>query len=299
MSKCNECGVEVNFPFNCNYCNKLFCDKHRLPESHNCLGLPKERTWENRKIIRKKKEYSRNDYGRKKRTYSNKQKSPSRRKSSKKKIAFVLVAVFIISIILVLFWNNSLFDLFFLNDSQSQTNDASYTELTLRSGDSKIIEFGDTEYSLYYGTMFLEIHAPFKNDLFRPSEVKTFRNLGLEIKVSKIDEDYLSKYVVILVKPTIQNYMSSLFYTKVIVPLYQTKTVNISSGLIDKTNEYWFSYSQEVYSLVTEHKLTIGSGSQSETKGIAEGLTYKLFEIETKIYKINSDNIVIYVKPLY
>ncbi|MCZ7362043.1 MAG: hypothetical protein O8C58_01685 [Candidatus Methanoperedens sp.] len=37
--KCQYCGVEETFPFNCNYCGKYFCAEHRLPENHACDQL--------------------------------------------------------------------------------------------------------------------------------------------------------------------------------------------------------------------------------------------------------------------
>jgi len=53
MSKCNhpECETKEALPFKCNYCQKLFCTKHRLPENHNCenLHLAKERAFRKQK----------------------------------------------------------------------------------------------------------------------------------------------------------------------------------------------------------------------------------------------------------
>jgi len=51
MPKCELCGEEVILSFKCNYCGKIFCAKHRLPENHECLNLPKEAPWH----IREKK----------------------------------------------------------------------------------------------------------------------------------------------------------------------------------------------------------------------------------------------------
>jgi Zn-dependent protease len=34
--KCEICGVEVDLPFRCNYCEHYFCPTHRLPENHDC-----------------------------------------------------------------------------------------------------------------------------------------------------------------------------------------------------------------------------------------------------------------------
>jgi predicted nucleic acid binding AN1-type Zn finger protein len=39
---CEFCNVKKGFPdyFYCKYCQKYHCDKHRLPEQHDCLGKP-------------------------------------------------------------------------------------------------------------------------------------------------------------------------------------------------------------------------------------------------------------------
>ena len=42
MAKCEYCGREVVLPFVCPYCGKNFCAEHRLPESHECVNLPKK-----------------------------------------------------------------------------------------------------------------------------------------------------------------------------------------------------------------------------------------------------------------
>jgi len=41
MAKCDYCGKEVYLPFVCKYCGGTFCEEHRLPENHNCIGLKK------------------------------------------------------------------------------------------------------------------------------------------------------------------------------------------------------------------------------------------------------------------
>ena len=39
---CEHCNEKVSFPdyFYCKYCKKYHCDKHRLPEQHDCSGNP-------------------------------------------------------------------------------------------------------------------------------------------------------------------------------------------------------------------------------------------------------------------
>jgi predicted nucleic acid binding AN1-type Zn finger protein len=88
--QCEICGKEVIFPFKCSYCEGYFCNKHRLPESHNCTEQPiknphkKERHYE--------KKYFETSYQPKKRH--------SKRKVIKKIVKFsvvIIVAIFLIS----------------------------------------------------------------------------------------------------------------------------------------------------------------------------------------------------------
>ena len=39
MTRCSHCGVDVDLPFVCSYCDQTFCTEHRLPETHNCANL--------------------------------------------------------------------------------------------------------------------------------------------------------------------------------------------------------------------------------------------------------------------
>ena len=59
---CVICRKVQSLPFRCNYCGKMFCDDHRLPEDHGCLGLP-NRSWENFKKHRKADEKKRGVWG--------------------------------------------------------------------------------------------------------------------------------------------------------------------------------------------------------------------------------------------
>ena len=36
LTKCAACGIEVDLPFRCNYCENYYCPEHRLPENHDC-----------------------------------------------------------------------------------------------------------------------------------------------------------------------------------------------------------------------------------------------------------------------
>lgn len=39
--RCEVCGREDILLFRCNYCDKIFCVDHHLPETHNCVSQPK------------------------------------------------------------------------------------------------------------------------------------------------------------------------------------------------------------------------------------------------------------------
>jgi hypothetical protein len=40
MPKCEQCGKEVELPFECTFCKGYFCVEHRLPEGHDCPKAP-------------------------------------------------------------------------------------------------------------------------------------------------------------------------------------------------------------------------------------------------------------------
>lgn len=53
-----KCNKKAKSYAKCNYCTKLFCMKHRLPESHNCLELvncKRKAFEENKRIMKKQK----------------------------------------------------------------------------------------------------------------------------------------------------------------------------------------------------------------------------------------------------
>ena len=190
-----------------------------------------------------------------------------------------------------------------LSSRNQNSSGVSYTSLTLRyrMNNTATIEFGDTEYSFayYYGgglTVWTLLEG---SKFYKPHKGDTHRDFGIEIKVSDVTSDYISEYVVILVRPTINNYSASLHYTKVTIALYETKTVNISSDLINRTNQYWFSYTQVTHPSFNEPQLTIGTTSQQKTHDVIVGSTIREFEIEVRVFKIESEYMAIYVKPLY
>jgi hypothetical protein len=196
---------------------------------------------------------------------------------------------------------------FIQNLSQPSTNSSneSYTKLTLRDlpiteVNATVIEFGDTEYTFDFTGGFLFVNTFLGGSkMYTPHIGDIYRDLGIELKVANITSDYISDYIIVLVKPTVQNYSASLHYTKVTIALYETKAVNINSDLINKTNQYWFTYTQITHPSFYEPQLTIETASQSKDYLVVAGFTIRDLEIETRVFKIESGYMVIYVKPLY
>jgi hypothetical protein len=314
MAKCEYCGKEVLYPFECSFCGGKFCIEHRLPENHDCIRSPKRTPlgpWYAKKTPKGKpiKIPSKPLPTSKKRVASEgkfhfvKGGSDQPKRRPVKKIIGVFAVVIIIGLLL---WNAPTIISYIQNlSSPTDSSNESYMELTLRDlpmteVNTTVIEFGDTEYTFDYLMGYLHVYTFIggsKN--YIPHEGDAYRDFGIEMKVSDVDSDYISKYIVILVKPTVQNYSASLYYTKVKIPLHQTKAVDISSGLINKTNRYWFSYAQIAHPTFNEPQLTIKTGSQSKSYVVIAGFTIRDFEIETRVYKIESEFMVIYVKPLY
>jgi hypothetical protein len=177
----------------------------------------------------------------------------------------------------------------------------------IRSGNyTEPIELGDAEYSFSYITFIvraININAPFKSDEIQyPKVGDLYEGLGIEVKVENVSSDYISDYVVIKVRPIVDNYMFSTYrYTKVDIPVGDAKTVEISSGLINKTNQYTFIY-PFAPSLVGAD-LIVKTASQSKQYSAYVGLIVAEaksdFDIEIRVFKADSNKMVLYVKPLY
>jgi Zn-dependent protease len=51
LAKCAKCGEPVSMPYLCRRCQKFYCAKHRLPESHDCTGIDNKQNIELRGAI--------------------------------------------------------------------------------------------------------------------------------------------------------------------------------------------------------------------------------------------------------
>lgn len=188
------------------------------------------------------------------------------------------------------------------NPSNSYYN-APYTNVTLRDGINyaTTLDFGDTEYSFdYYAGLGGHLHvSTFIGGVVdhTPHNGDVYRDFGIETDVSKIASDYISDYIVISVRPTVQNYMASLNYTRVNIPLSGYAAVNISSISTNETHQYGFSYSSMGYVVAVNLKIEVEQLKTDVT--VTVGIPIKVWNIEIYLFKLESQYIVFYVKPLY
>jgi hypothetical protein len=224
-----------------------------------------------------------------------------------KRITLVLIVLVVVSVIGSLLWYapNIISQIQNSSSSSSSITDASYTTLFIRSPNySEPVEFGDTEYFFIYIVGQISINAPFTSDLIQNPKVGTsYEGLGIKLMVANVSSDYISDYVVIKVRPIVENYMFSTYYlTKVDIPIGDVRTVDISSGLINKTNQYTFHYAfapKPFGSATFVVKTSSLSKQYSAYVGLIVAEAKNDFDIEIRVFKADSNHMVIYVKPLY
>ena len=182
----------------------------------------------------------------------------------------------------------------------------SFTNVTLKIRNTAEVCFNSTEYSFTYTPGELDVYTFLGGEVELMVQTdQTYTYSGIEIKVLNISSDYISDYIVIQVWPTVQNYPASLHYTVVNVTLDATKAVNISSGLINKTNQYWFTYTLVTYPTFTDALLTVWNASHANASlempicGVSRYRVPNNLGIEVDVSEIESSYMIVYVKPLY
>jgi hypothetical protein len=197
----------------------------------------------------------------------------------------------------------------YIQNSLSSSQNAPYTSLTLRTGinNTATVEFGDTYYTLNYYYYYPHPEGSWltvstfigSNTHYRVYKGETYTDFGVEAKVSDTGWDDISNYIVILVKPVIQNYAASLNYTRLNISPGETKSIDISSGLTNETRQYAFTYTQNTSAYNLASQITIRTNTQEKTYLASEGYTIRDLNVEVRIYKVESAHMIIYVKPLY
>jgi hypothetical protein len=202
---------------------------------------------------------------------------------------------------------------------QNFPSSASYTSLslTLRDTDTMgsnqiaTLDFGDTEYNFSYSSylgLFVSTFMDYEG--YTPHIGDVYKFDGIEIDVSNITSDYISNYILVLVKPTVQNYMASLHYTRLNITLNHDIAVNISSGITNETHLYDFSY----HIIVISHQFGPPESTNLEIHtdnnyteveayvyppNTPETYMVRVLNIEIRAFAVEPQYMVIYVKPLY
>jgi len=235
MKKCEKCGKEVLFPFTCTYCGKNYCDKHRLPESHDCSNMPKESppyispiapedktprvglcpkchfaqsdmidydaetmTFKCRRCGFKYSQLkaSPHDYVEPKDKTEFKEKPKVRKHFPIKKVIGLAVVLIIIGAFL---WYAPTI----ISSLQNLFSQSSYTKINVVMGQVAIYDHGDNHYVFAYRLLSSDptdkfyVSSGFQTRMFSATEGAMYKDLGIEIKVSEVHSDY----IVLLVKP--------------------------------------------------------------------------------------------------
>jgi hypothetical protein len=194
--------------------------------------------------------------------------------------------------------------------SNNASNPCTSLTLTRDTNDTATLAFGDTEYSFSFTfamgqqwsipRMYLSLSTFIDSRAtYDPNDGDVIQYAGIEINISKVGYGSYPEYIVMLVKPTVQNYMASLNYTKVNIPLNHNVGVIIaSSGLTNETRGrwYWFTYS---LSQNNDPQLEIRDFSQLGLHHAEVDNDIIDVNIECRVFKVESQYMVIYVKPLY
>jgi len=206
MPKCEQCGKEVELPFECSFCGHYFCAEHRLPENHNCPNQPTRTplgSWQTRKEIahantekQTSKLASEGDY------HFIKEASKSEKLETKKPFPIRKVSIFLAVIMLVVIIGTIIL---LAPNISSLIQQSTYTKLTLPIGAFVYSTQQNVQYTFRYGGLLgdepnlLQVWVSgnaFPKDL-SISKGATYTAFAIEIKISEIHEDY----IVILVKP--------------------------------------------------------------------------------------------------
>jgi len=187
-----------------------------------------------------------------------------------------------------------------LSSQNANDKDSSYTRLTLIKNASTFpnfttLAFGDIDYSFSYVWQNNQYFLLVSNSILegksysQPTNGSVYRDIGMEIKVSEV----YSNRIVLLVKPTVQDYLASLSFKKMTIAQGQYQTVNFSG------NEYTIGYFQSPPYYVNE--LTVSTPFfQSRQYSITSSQIVSCdLGLEIRVYKAATEYAIIFVKPSY
>ena len=193
MGKCEFCGEEVLLPFECSFCNKHFCNEHRLPENHDCIEAPRRTPlgpWHAKKSPKSKLI----------KTPSKKSVASEGTQTAKKRpIKKILVGILAVVIIGFFLWYLPTIT----SIIQSYLSQASYNKITVLAGQPATYEYDNNVYGFGYKVLSIDppdkfvVSTGFDYRQFSTVEDARYEAFGLEIVVSEVHSDY----IVLLVKP--------------------------------------------------------------------------------------------------
>ena len=185
--------------------------------------------------------------------------------------------------------------------SQNPSNqDSSYTKLTLIKNSSPnpnftTLTFGDIDYSFSYAWQNNQYFLLVCNSILeaksylQPTNGSVYRDIGIEIKVSGA----YSNQIVLLVKPTVQDYLASLSFKKLTIAQGQYQTVNFSG------NEYTIGYLQNLPYYANKLIVMTPLLQSREYYIISSQIVSCDLGLEIRVYKATTEYAMIFVKPSY
>jgi len=228
------------------------------------------------------------------------EKSPKRKPFPIKKIVAVLMGITILSILL---WYGLPIIFLMMQNSPSQnpSPQSSYTTLTLVKSSSPsppqitTVTFGDVDYSFSYVWQNNQYFLLVSNSILegktylQPTNGSVYGDIGIEIKVS---EAY-SNQIVLLVKPTVQDYLASLSFKKLTIAQGQYQAVSFSG------NEYTIGYLQNPPYYVNDLIVTTPLLQSRQYSITSSQIVSCDLGLEIRVYKATTTYAIIFVKPSY
>jgi len=215
--------------------------------------------------------------------------SEKKRKSTRKIAAIVTVLV----ILGVFIWYSPTI----ISTVQNYFSQSSYTKLTLVRSSSPspanftTLTFGEIDYSFGYSRDgFLCVsNSLLEGKAYRPENGSVYKDIGIEVRVSEVHSDY----IVLFVKPTLQDYLAQTGFRKLTIAQGQYQTV-IFNG-----NEFTIAYFQKPPYNVSTLIVTTPLLLSREYYIFSSQILNCDLGLEIRIYKATSQYTIIFVKPLY
>jgi hypothetical protein len=228
--------------------------------------------------------------------------------------------LFVVSILVVSVIAGVFLVYFLSQNSSTKPPNVAYTNLLIRANTmTKSLTFGDTDYLLSYNAFqetianisTIWVRAPLSNVfplnselIDQPKNGTSYTKIGIEIVVEDIGSDDISLFIKLKVRPIVENYMFLTYnYTRIDIPFNDSTTVNITSLSSDKTNQYAFKYAFVPPYREIDATLVVESMLQSKQYNFyfGEKLTDSRdgFKIEIRVYWVDLEHMILFVKPLY